>query len=132
MARTEGQIAKIGHLTTTLDKLKEKTEMGTKRIRTLLHTHKDRFARQFKEAIDQGWAEWAKQPAELHTLHWADQETGRRKVRASTKLNEESIATVGDDLTADYQAFVDHHPEEIVQPLEEFGVAQVEMTRHLQ
>ena len=45
VARTEGQIAKIGHLTTTLDKLKEKTEMGTKRIRTLLHSHKDRFVR---------------------------------------------------------------------------------------
>ena len=82
--------------------------------------------------MNQGWAEWAKQPAELHTLHWADQETGRRKVRASTKLNEESIATVGDDLTADYQVLVDHHSEEIVQLLEEFGVAEVEITPHLQ
>ena len=97
--------------------------MGTERIRTLLHSHKDRFVRQLKEAMNRGWADWAKQATELHTFR-VDKENRRKEGK--------SIATVREDLTNDYQAFVDHHPEEIVQPLEEFGVAQVEMTRHLQ
>ena len=44
--------------------------------------------------------------------------------RGFYKLSEESIATVREDLTQDYQALADHHTEEIVQLLEDFGESQ--------
>ena len=53
-ARAEGHIAKIRHLKMALDELKAKTKMGTECIRTLLHSHQDRFVRQLKEAMNWG------------------------------------------------------------------------------
>ena len=41
------------------------------------------------------------------------------------KLNEDSIATVREDLAADYKALAYHHSEEVVQILEEYGVADL-------
>ena len=37
------------------------------------------------------------------------------------KLNEDSIAADREDMAADYQTLVEHHLEEIVQLLEEYG-----------
>ena len=84
-ARAEDHIAKIGHLKMTLDELKAKTEMDLECIRALLHSHKDRFVRQLKEAINRGWAEWAKQAAELHTLR-VDQENPQKEGKGFYKL----------------------------------------------
>ena len=69
----------------TLDELKAKTEMDLECIRALLHSHKDRFVRQLKEAINRGWAEWAKQAAELHTLR-VDQENPQKEGKGFYKL----------------------------------------------
>ena len=100
--------------------------MGTERIRTLLHSHKDRFVRQLKEAMNRGWADWAKQATELHTFR-VDKENRRKEGKSFYKLDEGSIATVLEHLTSDYQALADHHSEEIVQLLEEFGATEVEI-----
>ena len=47
------------------------------------------------------------------------------------KLNEESIASVREDLATNYQALADHPSEEVVQLLEDYGTAKLEVTRHL-
>ena len=47
------------------------------------------------------------------------------------KLNDESIAAVREDLAADYQALADHHSEEVIELLEEYDVADLEIARHL-
>ena len=65
-ARAEGHIAKIRHLKTALDQLKEKIKMGAKQIRTLLHSHRDRFLRKLKEAMNRGWIDKVKHAMELH------------------------------------------------------------------
>ena len=59
---------------------------------------------------------------ELHTYR-ADQENRRNKGKHFYKLDEESIATVWEDLAKDYQALADHHSEEIVQLLEDLDVS---------
>ena len=74
--------------------------------------------------MDRGWADWAQQAAELHT-YWANQENRKKEGKGFYKLDEESIATVREDLVKDYQALIHHHAEEIVQLLDNFGMSQV-------
>ena len=73
--RPQGHTAKINHLKTALEELNSKIEMGAERIRTLLHSHRDKFRCQLKEAMERGWTNWAKLAAELHTF-CMDQEKG--------------------------------------------------------
>ena len=47
------------------------------------------------------------------------------------KLNDESIAAVREDLAADYQALADHHSEEVIELLEEYGTTDLEIVRNL-
>ena len=47
------------------------------------------------------------------------------------KLNDESIAAVREDLAADYQALANHHSEEVIQLLEEYGTTDLEIACHL-
>ena len=42
-ARAQGQASKIKTLKLSLDEMRVKRDMGTERIRTLLHTQRDRF-----------------------------------------------------------------------------------------
>ena len=72
-ARARGHASKINTLKLSLDELRAKTEMGTERIRTLLHTHRGKFEQQLAEALAKGWAGWAQQATELHTFR-ADHE----------------------------------------------------------
>ena len=58
--------------------------------------------------------------AELHTYR-ADQENRQKEGKGFYKPNEESIAMVLEDLAKDYQTLIDHHFEEIVHLLENFG-----------
>ena len=44
--------------------------------------------------------------------------------------NEVNVA-VREDLAVDYKTLADHHSEEVVQLLEEYGTAEVEIVRHL-
>ena len=74
---------------------------------------------------------WTQQAAELHTLH-ADHESQTKDRKGFFKLNNESIAAVREDLAADYQALVDRHSEEVVQILEEYDTAALEIARLLQ
>ena len=104
--------------------------MGAKRIKTLLHSHRDRFVWQIKEALDRGWASWTKQAVELHTFR-ADQKNRQKEGMGFYKLNEESIATVREDLAADYQTLADHHSKEVVQLFEEYGATVLEIACHL-
>ena len=76
--------------------------------------------------MNRGWADWAKQATELHTFR-VDKENRRKEGKSFYKLDEGSIATVLEHLTSDYQALADHHSEEIVQLLEEFGATEVEI-----
>ena len=61
------------------------------------------------------------------TPHYrADWENRRKDGKGFYKLSEDSIATVREDLTHDYQALADRHTEEITQLFEEFGDSQEE------
>ena len=73
--QAQGHTSEINTLKISLDELQAKTDMGTKRIRTLLHTHKGKFEKQLTEALTKGWAGWAQQVAKLHTFR-VDQENG--------------------------------------------------------
>ena len=81
--RAQGHTVKINALKTSLDWLRAKTDMGTERIRTLLHTHRRKFEKLLTEALAKGWAGWAQQAAELHTFR-ADHENRSKWKRAST------------------------------------------------
>ena len=82
-------------------------------------------------ALDRGWAGWTKKAAELHTF-CTDHENRRNECKGFFKLNEDSIATVCENLAADYKALADHHSEDIVQIMEDYGVADLEIARQLQ
>ena len=53
------------------------------------------------EALDKGWAGWAKQAAELHTFH-ADHENWTKEGKGFFKLNNDNIGAVREDLATDY------------------------------
>ena len=80
--------------------------------------------------MDKGWSGWAMQAVELHTFR-ADMENRRKEGKGFHKLNEESIATVREDLALDYQALADQHCEELTQLTEEFREFQEEIFRPL-
>ena len=91
----------------------QEMRMKTERTKVLLLTNKERFNCQLQEALDRGWAEWAKQATELHT-YWADQENRQKEGNGFYKQNEEIITMVHKDLVQEYQALADdHHLEEI-------------------
>ena len=50
--RAQGHTTKISHIKTALEDLRAKTEMGAEWIRTLLHSDRNRFLRQLKEAMN--------------------------------------------------------------------------------
>ena len=129
--RAQGHTAKINTLKTSLDELRAKTDMGTARIRTLLHTHRAKFEKSLTDALANGWAGWAQQAAELHTFR-ADHENRAKEGKGFFKLNDDSIATVREDLAKDYQALADQHLEEVTQILEEYGAAEVELGHQIQ
>ena len=129
--RAQGHTAKINTLKTSLDELCAKTDMGTARIRTLLHTHRTNFEKLLTDALANGWARWVQQAAELHTFR-ADHENRAKEGKGFFKLNENSIATVREDLAKDYQALADQHLEEVTQILEEYGATEVELGHQIQ
>ena len=98
-------------------------DMGTERIRTLLHTHRGKFETRLTEALAKGWAGWAQQAAKLHTFH-ADHENQTKAGQGFFKLSNKSIVAVREDLATDYQALADRHSEEVAQILEEYGAAE--------
>ena len=71
------------------------------------------------------------QAAKLHTFR-ADHENQAKTGKGFFKLNNESIAVVNEDLTADNQTLTDQHSEEVVQILEEYGTTELEIARQLQ
>ena len=95
-ARARGHASKMNTLKLSLDELRAKTDMGTKRIRTLLHMHRGRFEKKITEALTKGWAGWMQQAAELHTF-CADLENQTKAGKGFFKLNNESISTVHED-----------------------------------
>ena len=122
---------KIDHLKMALEELWSKTEMGVERIHTLFHSQRNRFVRQLKEALDRGWASWTKQAAELHTFR-ADHDNRAKEGKGFFKLNNDSIATVREDLAKDYQALADQQLEEVTQILEAYGAAEEELGHQIQ
>ena len=113
-------------LKTSLDELRAKIDMGTERIRTLLHTHRGKFDKFLTKVLAKGWAGWAQKATELHTFR-ADHENWTKEGKVFFKLNDESIATVREGLEIDYQALRDQHLEEVAQILEEYGAAELEI-----
>ena len=105
------------------------TDLGTERIHTLLHTHRGKFEQHLTEALAKGWARWAQQVAELHTF-CADHENRTKAGKGFFKLNDRSIASVREDLAANYKALADQHAEEVMQILE-YGAAELEIARKL-
>ena len=73
--------------------------------------------------MDRGWARWAAQAAELYTYR-EDWENRSKDGKFFYKLSEDSIATVRENLTQDYQNLADYHSEEIAQLLKDFGDSQ--------
>ena len=113
-----------------MEELKAKIEMGAERIRILLYSHRNKFLHELREAVERGWSDWAKQAAELHTFR-ADRENRLKASKGFYKLHEESIASICEDLEAEYQALADHHSEEVVQLLVDFGQDKLEVACHL-
>ena len=60
-----------------------------------------------------------------------DWENRHKEGKGFYKLSEESIATVCEDLTHDYQTLAYCHTEEMAQLLEDFGESQEEAFRQL-
>ena len=129
--RAQGHTAKIKTLKTSLDELRAKTDMGTARVRTLLHTHRTNFEKALTDALANGWAGWAQQAAELHTFR-ADQENRAKEGKGFFKLDNDSIATVREDLAKDYQALADQHLEEVTQILDAYAAAEEELGHQIQ
>ena len=130
-ARAQGHTWKINTLKLSLDELRVKKDMGTERIRTLLNTHRGRFEKQLTEALAKGWDRWTQQAVELHTVH-VDHENQMKARKGFFKLENESIAGDREDLAVDYQALADRHSREVVQILEEYGTAELEIAPQLQ
>ena len=124
--RAQGHTAKINTLKTSLDELRVKSNMGTARIRTLLHTHRTNFEKLLTNALAKGWAGWAQQAAELHTFR-VDHENRAKEGKGFFKLNDDNITSVRESLAKDYQVLADQHLEEVAQSLEEYGAAEVEL-----
>ena len=57
---------------------------------------------QLKTVMDKGWMSWAAQAARLHTYR-ADWENRKKEGRGFYKLSGETVATVRENLTKDYQ-----------------------------
>ena len=83
------------------------------------------------EALDRGWAGWTKQAVELHTFR-VDHDNQTKEGKCFFKINNDSIAAVREDLAAKYQDLADHHLEEVVQILEEYGAVDLEIAHQLQ
>ena len=81
--------------------------------------------------MENGWARWTQQAAELPTFR-VDQENRTKAGKRFFKLNNGSISAIREDLVADYQALSDRHSEDVVQILEEYGATEVEVARQLQ
>ena len=105
--------------------------MGTERIHRLLNTHRGKFEKLLTEALAKGRARWAQQAAELHTFR-VDHENRAKQAKGFFKQNDESIATVREDLATDYQDLADQHLEEVAQILQEYGAAKLEIGHQLQ
>ena len=104
--------------------------MGAEQFYILLHLHRGRFEKQLKVALAKVWAGWTQPATELHTFR-ADHKNRTKAGNRFLKLNNVSIAAVREDLTADYQALADRHLEEVVQILEEYGAADLEIAHQL-
>ena len=126
-----GHTAKINALKTSLDELRAKTEMGTARVRTLLRTHRANFEKALTDAFANGWAGWAQQTAELHTF-CADHKNRVKEGKGFFKLNNDSIATVREDLAKDYQALADQQLEEVMQIRDAYAAAEEELGHQIQ
>ena len=88
---------KIENLKKALQESQACATLLADRIRTLLQENRGRFSTQLKAAMDKGWVGWATQVAKLHTFH-VDLENRRKEGKGFYKLNEESIATVEENL----------------------------------
>ena len=86
-----------------------RTKMNMECINILIATKHESCMHQLQEALNRGWAEWAKQAAELHKYRANRQKDGK----GFYKLNEESIATICENLMQEYQALADRHSKEI-------------------
>ena len=54
--RSNSAARKIKQLKTTIQEIKAKVEMNTKRIKILVDTNWDKFMHQVVESMDKGWA----------------------------------------------------------------------------
>ena len=61
-----------------------------------------------------------------------DHENGTKTGKGFFKLNNQSIVVVCEELASDYQSLADCHLEEVVQILEEYGAAELEIACQLQ
>ena len=82
-------------------------------------------------ALAKGWAGWTQQAAELHTFR-TDHKNRTKAGKGFFKLNNKSIAAAREDLATDYKALANRHSEEVVQILEEYGAAYLEIGSQLQ
>ena len=117
---------KIENLKRALDEAHIRSQAITDNVHVPLQTNRERFTMQLKTTLDNGWAAWAPQVAELHTYR-ADGENRRKEGRGFFKLNDKSVATIRVELAHNYQALENQHSEELAKLLEEFHESQEEM-----
>ena len=120
----------ILHLKNALQQAQNHAQTVKENIRIILQTNKEKFSAQLKTAMDKGWEAWAAQTAELHSYrtNWANQ---KKEGRGLYKLNNETVATMREDLAKDYRELAEQHSEELAQLLEDFGEGQEQLLDRL-
>ena len=110
----------ILHLKNALQQAQNHAQTVKENIRIILQTNKEKFSAQLKTAMDKGWEAWAAQTAELHSYrtNWANQ---KKEGRGLYKLNNETVATMREDLAKDYRELAEQQSEELAQLLDNFG-----------
>ena len=120
----------IQNLKNALPEAQNHAQAIKENARIVLQTNREQFSAQLKTRMDKGWGAWAAQTAELHT-YLADWENRKKEGRGFYKLNDETVATVREDLAKDYRELAEQHSEELTQLLDDFGESQEELLDRL-
>ena len=115
-AEYEGQAQAATAIITRLRKEKQeanaRAQVEADRIRLIMSAWSDPAQASINESTEKVWKEWSQQAAELQTLR-ADAENRRKTGDKFYKMDEESIVTIGEELSEDFFALAEEHLKEI-------------------
>ena len=108
--------------------MEEKTEIGIKRIRIIVDNQWKWMKEKLEESSTAIWKEWSGQAAKLQVFN-ADAENRTKTEYHFYKMDEESIITIQEELSEDFQVMAQVQMDEIRKILEEFEDDQIWKTR---